>query len=425
MRTSALPWTGLDAVAPTTPPVTVTTARTGTMSSTTSPVAHDATTTPRRTTDTARRSSVLPAGAGALQQVLRRTAENQATQLPASRDRRASIDGSTPSDDTTSNNGRASTTHTTSSDHTTSTDAPEGSIAPVVARRMTAGTPAPTEPARSSTDTRPAERLADQFMTELSQTVRRTPAPLPMPFRPMSDAITGGRRVMLSTDPASRRALRSVGKIAATTGDTIHLDHAAIPRRRLDEVVAHELTHVAHPSPTPRFFDDIDDSPEERRAEKVASIMARSPLAPSSTVAAPRGSSTIRRSAASSSSGGSSSSSSGTISADALAARLTGSGAAAAPSRSVTRAPAVIRRSHAAVSAPPVSAPAVSSAPEQRNVIRRTLSEGTGSAPESTADLNTLIDERIAANVDSLLRKIEDRMIVELERRGGRSWRSS
>ena len=88
---------------------------------------------------------------------------------------------------------------------------------------------------------------------------------------------------MLSTDTASRKALRSVGKVAATTGDTIHLDRQAIPTARLDEVMAHELTHIAHPSPTPRFFDDLDDSPEERTAEHVGRIMARSPMAPSAS----------------------------------------------------------------------------------------------------------------------------------------------
>ncbi len=277
---------------------------------TTSPVGADALTTRPPAIDSIRRSSVLPAGAGALQQVLRRTAESPVAPVAdlavsstvalttTSSDDRISTDRSTRLAGDSRSEPRAATA--TAPSHvdraaptatpsvpgraavsTSATLASAGAVAPPVVRRAPADTQTSTELAGSSTapvDTRPAERLADQFMTELSQTIRRTPAPLPMPFRPMSDAITGGRRVMLSTDPASRRALRSVGKIAATTGDTIHLDHAAIPRRRLDEVVAHELTHVAHPSPTPRFFDDIDDSPEERRAEKVASIMARSPL---------------------------------------------------------------------------------------------------------------------------------------------------
>ena len=159
----------------------------------------------------------------------------------------------------------------------------------------------PSEPTAQA----PAERVADQFMSVLSETMRSRPTPLPTTYRPLADAIAGPRPVMLSTDTASRKALRSVGKVAATTGDTIHLDRQAIPSARLDEVMAHELTHVAHPSPAPRFFDDIDDSPEERRAEQVAKVMARSPLAPSATTSAPperrrRDTSTIRRSPATS-----------------------------------------------------------------------------------------------------------------------------
>ena len=92
---------------------------------------------------------------------------------------------------------------------------------------------------------------------------------------------------MFSSDGASRRALRSVGKVAATTNNVIHIDRSATSPRMMDEVIAHELTHVAHPSAAPRFFDDIDDSPEERQAEAVARVMARSPLAPSSSTVAP------------------------------------------------------------------------------------------------------------------------------------------
>jgi hypothetical protein len=134
--------------------------------------------------------------------------------------------------------------------------------------------------------------LAERFMTELSRTVRARSAPLPTTFRPLADRIAGRRAVALSTDATSRRALRSVGKRAATVGDTIHLDVSAqqmvAPSTRLTEVVAHELTHVAHPSPAPRFFDDIDESPEERRAETVARVISRAPVAPTnSTLTAP------------------------------------------------------------------------------------------------------------------------------------------
>ena len=38
---------------------------------------------------------------------------------------------------------------------------------------------------------RPAQRVAEQFMAVLSQTVQRTPAPLPTAYRPLADAIAG------------------------------------------------------------------------------------------------------------------------------------------------------------------------------------------------------------------------------------------
>jgi hypothetical protein len=243
--------------------------------------------------------------------------------------------------------------------------------------------------------------------------------------------------------------------VAATTGDTIHLDPDAVPRSRLDEVVAHELTHIAHPSPAPRFFDDIDDSPEERRAEQVARVMARSPLAPSSSVVAPSspsgvaGSRTIRRSAATigahrgapaaavrsnggaasagASTSGPSTSSAPTVSAAALAARLT-SGSSTSPTSSAPAGPsAVIHRKIASTSTSDPSSysdPVNASSPPSGSSPREapTRSSGPFSSEREAAEW---FDKRLAANVGPLLRMIEDRMRIELERRGGRNWRRS
>src|SRR5690606_573225 len=165
-----------------------------------------------------------------------------------------------------------------------------------------APSPLPSAPPAGRAARRAAAAVvAEQFMSELARSIRSRPTPLPTPFRPMAEAITGSDRVLLSTDAGSRRALRSVGKRAATTGNVIHLDRTPTPGRAINEVIAHELTHVAHPSPTPRFFDDIDDSPEERRAETVARVMASSPLAPTPGVIAPvlpAGADIVRRSPA-------------------------------------------------------------------------------------------------------------------------------
>jgi hypothetical protein len=274
---------------------------------------------------------------------------------------------------------------------------------------------------------RPAEQVAEQFMTALSETVRRSPAPLPTTFRPMADAIAGPRPVMLSTDPASRRALRSVGKVAATTGDTIHLDERAIPSARLAEVMAHELTHIAHPSPAPRFFDDIDDSPEERRAEAVARVMARSPLAPAASLAAPTRregdsvlrrspASTVRRSSTSSTSSVSSvrPSSPGTVTADQLAAQITGSRS----NPSTEGSGDVLRRSLADAS-PQSTSPAPSASRQEELPT-------SGSGPDNSTSAPVMSGEQFLAyfrdNLSEVMGLIEDRMIIELERRGGRTW---
>jgi len=275
---------------------------------------------------------------------------------------------------------------------------------------------------------RPAERVAQQFLTVLSETGRRRPAPLPATFRPLADAIAGPRPVMLSTDAASRKALRSVGKVAATTGDTIHLDDSAVSAARLDEVMAHELTHIAHPSPTPRFFDDIDDSPEERRAEQVARVMARSPLAPSATTSAPsvrqgRDQRTIRRSVdPSTRAPAERAPSPGAVSAQSLAASLTGTGSSSN----------VVRRWGAATPSP--QAESKESRGAQSGSHRAAAASAATVAPSQEPKSDDMFSsdrsaewfrDQLEVNLDRVVRLLEDRMIVELERRGGRAWRQS
>ena len=276
-------------------------------------------------------------------------------------------------------------------------------------------------------------QLADRFMSELSANVQRQPAPLPVAYRPMADAITGGRSmgVKVSTDAASRRALRKVGKVAATTDNVIHLADAPAPSARMNEVIAHELTHIAHPSPVARFFDDVDDSPEERQAERVARVMAASPIAPTAPTVASGGSSgsgdTIRRSPRSDdvvrrtpAAGTTSSarradpdrpSSPGTVSAAALAASITGTPAADPTVQRVTD-----------VAAPP--APATSSGSAGSRPPSSSSSSNGGAPSDDTIDSDEWFLNLSERNLDRLLALIEDRLIVEMERRGNRFWRT-
>ena len=85
-------------------------------------------------------------------------------------------------------------------------------------------------------------------------------------------------RVRVSTDPRSRQALASVGKVAATSGEVVHLARRLDDTPRTAEILAHELHHVANPSPLVRFFADDRHSAEERVANEVGKVMSQSPV---------------------------------------------------------------------------------------------------------------------------------------------------
>ena len=264
-------------------------------------------------------------------------------------------------------------------------------------------------------------------MTELSRSVRSRPATLPTPFRALADQIAGGRKVMLSTDTATRKALRSVGKVAATTGDTIHLDPVATTAARMNHVVAHELTHVANPSPVARFFDDDIDSPEERQAEATAKIMARSPLAPASSILSAPGvvarrtsadgsSNTIRRSPTTSSPG--------TISAESLAASISGSSntsSGSSPSSTRSSSNDVVRRAWQPATptlARPTSGPQAGS---ERHETPAPSNAAAAFDPDSD-EAKEWFAEQLEKHADAIVRLLGDRLVTDLERRGGRMW---
>jgi len=257
----------------------------------------------------------------------------------------------------------------------------------------------------------PRTTAAAEFLDELSRHQQPTPQPLPIEYRPLATAIVGERQpVRVSTSHASRRALARVGKRAATTGDTIHLDRP----RPTPEVIAHELTHVAHPSPTPRFFADDDRGPEERQAEQVAAVMRRSPILPTTSAAAAMN----RPPTATSTATARTSPTRGpdTVSASALAAAITGhtsTGAVqrkqvVAPATSATTSPDTIRRAD-----PSTTAPTIATLPPSPST---NTTEGASS--DQSALRSTPADTR--AQFELILELLEERILAQLERRGGR-----
>lgn len=329
--------------------------------------------------------SIVAPGTGTLREVIRRTTEANG----------GAIDGD-PAQDSPDGPDSPATPNVAASDGQARTRAATDPTAH--------GAPQPPAAGRAARQAAAAV-VAERFMTELSQSVRSQPVPLPMPFRPMAEAITGSDRVLLSTDVGSRRALRSVGKRAATTGNVIHLDRTPRPGHTINEVIAHELTHVANPSPAPRFFDDIDDSPEERRAESVARIMARSPLAPTSGFVAPvRRSDVVRRSPVQ---GGTN-----MVTADSAANPLPGTGA-------VRRSPAATSGSDPTIRRLATAAPAAAPAPAATPV---TTEAPAGSVFDSR-EAREWFERELDRNIDTIMERIEDRVRIGLERRGGRFWR--
>src|SRR5690606_20587826 len=88
-------------------------------------------------------------------------------------------------------------------------------------------------------------------------------------------ALARGRRVKISTGPASRAALAAAGKAAATVGTTIHLPTALTTSPEHQELISHELTHVAAAPDrsTPRFFEDEHHDAEEQQARDTGRVI--------------------------------------------------------------------------------------------------------------------------------------------------------
>lgn len=245
--------------------------------------------------------------------------------------------------------------------------------------------------------------LADRFLSELTRHRQERPRALPIQFRPIADVIVGDRTPLISTSQASRRALAAVDKVAATTGDVIHLAQAPSSTSEMHAVIAHELTHVASPSPAPRFFDDDRHSPEERRATEIGNLMRRAPIL--SNMAA------------------------------ATATTLPGSTimqtpAPAAPALSRDRTPTIRREASGVVEESPGPIRDLIAKFERPSSggSQHTTEGGGSSMPQHNVDdsgPHAWIDpadftRNLRQNFDLIVELLEDRIIADLERRGGR-----
>jgi len=102
------------------------------------------------------------------------------------------------------------------------------------------------------------------------------PRPFPTALRPLVSAVTGAQRASYTTGPATRHALAAAGAHGATTGSVVHLPAAPGPvPGPLLGVVAHELAHARNPVSRPRFLLEVPDGAADADERTALSVGRR------------------------------------------------------------------------------------------------------------------------------------------------------
>jgi hypothetical protein len=94
-----------------------------------------------------------------------------------------------------------------------------------------------------------------RWHTAVSTQPLETPQPLPTAFHDLARSITGrSHPPRYTTGPATRHALTAAGALGATTGSVVHLAAPPTSGPEVAAVLAHELSHVRQPVGRPRFL---------------------------------------------------------------------------------------------------------------------------------------------------------------------------
>jgi hypothetical protein len=130
------------------------------------------------------------------------------------------------------------------------TAAASPAVGPAALRRATTPRMRP-EAAPASAGTTPEARWRAAVATRPLE----RPQPFPASLRPLVAAVTGAERATYTTGPATREALAAAGAHGATSGSVVHLPTAptTAPGPLLG-VVTHELAHARRPVSRPRFL---------------------------------------------------------------------------------------------------------------------------------------------------------------------------
>jgi hypothetical protein len=94
-----------------------------------------------------------------------------------------------------------------------------------------------------------------RWRSAISSVPLETPQPLPSAFHDLARSITGrAHPPRYTTGPATRRALSAAGALGATTGTVVHLGAPPTAGPQVAAVLAHELSHARTPVSRPRFL---------------------------------------------------------------------------------------------------------------------------------------------------------------------------
>jgi hypothetical protein len=270
---------------------------------------------------------------------------------------------------------------------------------------------------------RPPTTAAERFDTVLrAANIADRPVALPARFRPLAERIVGPRiAVQVVHGAVTRKALAAAGHDAATTDRTIHLPSRPDSSARTMSIVAHELEHVAVPSAAPRFHGG-PDSAEERQATRTEQVIRRlaakvesRPEPTFGTAGLPVGGLTaFGRSGAGApppvpgSAAGSTSSTSST----------SASGGGTSASDEIQRM--------IADNTPPARPPQpVAPRGRGRGPIRRLVTDASANSTGMDEVAGSSDNPALSpAQLSAIIRAVEDRLLEEIERRGG-LWRGS
>lgn len=226
-----------------------------------------------------------------------------------------------------------------------------------------------------------------------------TPRSLPAPYRAMAATIAGAPHPpRFTTGPATRHALAAAGALGATTGSVVHLPTPPSPATAA--VLAHELAHARRPVRRPRFLlpslsGVVDD--DERAASAAGGLRA----------------------------GGIPSDAAG-MSAGIVDQLPVGSGMGGVTDVAARVARATIIEAGASMPVPELAAtgggsPTQAAAPAPAPAPAGTPpAQGSGTATTKATDVPQSTAGAQPLDVELVVEAVEERLLREIERRGGR-----